>query len=399
MSSEAGASLTNINNVTQATTGTVTTKKNRKRKIKKYKLLIPLELDMNEKIKLEERQKAAIDILYDLIPDMYDKWTRRKKLRKIFQEESAFKSQFYVILALNNFSQLMNRLETSSTQNRTNFMERFYSSSYLDPGMFLFDKINALLVNFDEYDLVNDPMMQKAKRSEMIRLGMPSKSTSSKSSASSSDSDKLFEIKDTADLISEVLTGLDGFYLKDDSNKSYSSTDSQRTHVRSAEFVEFASNIFNKFKTATVIAYRGKQWTQLQNACRLMFNCINSFMHIIPAVTFNGKKMFKIRDLWRSLAPAIYIAADNLLEMLFVTFPIEKTFVKDIQNKINKWYDSDTIGKSGSSLKFDVPLDDISSLDLRFIKEFIFRAVHCLASLEKWEKTAYIAMKFNAMTR
>lgn len=73
-------------------------------------------------------------------------------------------------------------------------------------------------------------------------------------------------------------------------------------------------------------------------------------------------------------------------------------YTRDIQNKINKWFDAESIGKTGASLKFDIPLDDINSIDLRFIKEFIFRAIQCLAAFEKWEKCASIALKFNAMT-
>jgi hypothetical protein len=120
---------------------------NKKRKIKKYKLLIPLELDISEKLKLEELQKKAIDTLYDLFPEKYERWTRRKKLRKIFMEEAAFKSQFYVVWALNNFSMLMNRIQTSSPQNYTNFAQRLHNYAYLDPQMFLFDKNNAFLLN------------------------------------------------------------------------------------------------------------------------------------------------------------------------------------------------------------------------------------------------------------
>ncbi|RNA01418.1 cilia- and flagella-associated 54-like [Brachionus plicatilis] len=148
----------------------------------------------------------------------------------------------------------------------------------------------------------------------------------------------------------------------------------------------------------TVIAHRGKQWTQLQNTCKLMFNCINSFILFLPALTATHKKQFRIRDLWRSMSLSIYLAADNLLDMLFLTNPIEKNIHRDIQNKINKWYDSNSVGKCGSGLGFDLPLDDINSIDLRFVKDFVFRSVQCLSSCEKWEKCASIALKFNAIT-
>ena len=44
-------------------------------------------------------------------------------------------------------------------------------------------------------------------------------------------------------------------------------------------------------------------------------------------------------------------------------------------------------------------MDDITSIDLRFVKDFVFRTVQCLASFEKWEKLLSVSLKFNAMTR
>jgi hypothetical protein len=70
-----------------------------------------------------------------------------------------------------------------------------------------------------------------------------------------------------------------------------------------------------------------------------------------------------------------------------------------MQQKINKWFDSPNVSKLGANLKFDTPMDDISSLDLRFLKDFIFRTIQCLAECEKWEKLCSIALKFNALTK
>jgi hypothetical protein len=70
-----------------------------------------------------------------------------------------------------------------------------------------------------------------------------------------------------------------------------------------------------------------------------------------------------------------------------------------MQQKINKWYDSPNVSKHGASLKFDLPMDDTSSIDLRFLKDFIFRSIQCLAECEKWEKLCTVALKFNALTK
>ena len=109
----------------------------KKRNIKKYKLLIPIDLPMHEKLLLEEKQKTAIHTLYDLLGDKYENWQRRIKLRRVFQEESAHKSQFYAVWALNSFAVLMNRVNQSSPQNRMNYLHRLGASSYLG-NFFLF---------------------------------------------------------------------------------------------------------------------------------------------------------------------------------------------------------------------------------------------------------------------
>lgn len=387
-----------------------------KRKIKKYKLLIPLELDISEKLKLEELQKKAIDTLYDLFPEKYERWTRRKKLRKIFMEEAAFKSQFYVVWALNNFSVLMSRIQTSSPQNYTNFMQRLNHYSYLDPQMFLFDKNNAFIMNIEDYDDKNDgsSMLQKSQKSNKLARSIKDEASRSRSPTKSlaqqsqhkkeSDAqadDKIYELKDTVDILCELVGCVDEAPPKEEHKTNefgYEQPKQVTNPISPNEFVEFATSIFNKFKIAVVVAHRGKQWTQLQNICKLMFNCINSLLLMLPALTLNNKRLFKLKDLWKSLCPSIYLAAENLLDMMFYASPIEKQFNREVQNRVNKWYDSQNVGKFAASLKFDVPLDDSTSIDLRFVKDFIFRSIQCLCAYEKWEKLTSVAMKFNAMT-
>lgn len=113
---------------------------------------------------------------------------------------------------------------------------------------------------------------------------------------------------------------------------------------------------------------------------------------------YSGKKAFTLKDLWLGVHTCLYIAADDLLDMLFQAFPIEKLNSKEMQQKINKWFESPSVGKIGASLHFDVPMDDITSIDLRFVKEFVFRTIQCLAECQKWEKLCTIGLKFNSLT-
>jgi hypothetical protein len=383
-----------------------------KPKIKKYKLLIPLELDIIEKSKLEEKQKKAIDRLYDLLPELYDKWNRRQKLRKILQEESAQKAQLYVLIAMNNFNLLVNRIQASLP----GLVHRINNMYYFDAQNFLFDKSFALIqVGLDgqqdsnrPYSSETDFHTDRAPRKEHspVKSKQISKTSPSRSPPKIKPDiiteEKNNDYKDVSDLIAGVICGLDS--LKENKKTKnvpeFSTEQAKKVNPLSpSDFSEVIRNIFDKFRYSVVLSHRGKQWTQLQNTCKLMFNCINSMLTYLPGMLFNNRKAFTLKDLWLSLHQCLYIAVENLLDMLLQTCPMEKINLKEMQHKINKWYDSANVGKMGANLKFDVPMDDLSSIDLRFMKDFVFRTVQCLAECEKWEKMCSIGMKFNALTR
>lgn len=73
--------------------------------------------------------------------------------------------------------------------------------------------------------------------------------------------------------------------------------------------------------------------------------------------------------------------------------------VKELRTSFNKWYTGDGPIKGGAGLKFKDSLDDCTSIDLRFVKDFVFRTLQCLASFNKFEKLLSIAMKFNVLTK
>ncbi len=321
-------------------------KKPKPKRSKKYKLLIPLDLDLNEKIKLEEKQKKAIDVLYNVFIVKYEDWIRRRKLRKQFMEESAFKSQFFALWALNDFYVLINRIQPPSALEHAYFENQINSSSYLDAQLFLFEKNKALLLGSNIFsDLVYQNqsvasnLTSKSKKPETSKSNNTNKSKQidNNISVNQTNEEKLISdlsIKDTCDLFSKIMCAYDQSNQTNNStiksiqdNEENDLEDSSQFGVlNSADFVEMASTLFNKFKYSIVIAHRGKQWTQLQNVCKLMFNCMNAFLVRLPAATNKNKKLYKINDLWKSLLPSIYLAAENLLDMLFYTSPIEVNF-------------------------------------------------------------------------
>jgi hypothetical protein len=312
-------------------------------------------LDIIEKSKLEERQRKAIDRLFDLLPERYETWNRRRKLRKILQDESAQKAQLFVIVAMNNYGLLMHRIQASLP----GLAHRINNSSYFDPQAFLFDKCNALIyVGVDGQDsgnkvtdsttsrvAVKDSKQQQPAKSLAKATGKKDSSPEGKKSSRSpaknrNDRDPITEeknndYKDISDLLAGVISGLDQ-PISDKNSKTSKLLELQTLEVAKkapsplspSDFTEVTTNIFDKFRYAVVIEHRAKQWTQLQNTCKLMFNCINSMLAYMPAMLFNNRKAYTLKDLCLSVQTTMYMAADNLLDMLFSAIPMEVIFLE-----------------------------------------------------------------------
>ena len=66
--------------------------------------------------------------------------------------------------------------------------------------------------------------------------------------------------------------------------------------------------------------------------------------------------------------------------------------------KVNSWTGGISEEKGGASLKFEQPLDDISMVDMRWIRALVLRVLEMLYYEQKWERLADIALRFNALT-
>jgi hypothetical protein len=55
--------------------------------------------------------------------------------------------------------------------------------------------------------------------------------------------------------------------------------------------------------------------------------------------------------------------------------------------------------KGGSSLRFEIPLDDSTMLDMRWVKRLVLYAAEMMFYEGKWERVVDIILRFNAVTR
>ena len=65
---------------------------------------------------------------------------------------------------------------------------------------------------------------------------------------------------------------------------------------------------------------------------------------------------------------------------------------------VQSWMGGVENEKGGASLKFEKPLDDISSVDTRWLRRIILRVLEMLYYEQKWERLADIALRFNAFS-
>ncbi len=165
-------------------------------------------MDLTAKYELEAIQKIAINTIYALFPDKHQNWRRRVKLRRQFQEEASFKSQYFVYWALSNFSLLVNRINQSSASNRMNYLQRLGNFTYLDPQNFLFYKCLALFSSNDQEPIEITTTLKSIihNNNNNHNNGLMTARKNEVTSRSKENIDeKLHELKDTSELIADVL--------------------------------------------------------------------------------------------------------------------------------------------------------------------------------------------------
>ena len=54
--------------------------------------------------------------------------------------------------------------------------------------------------------------------------------------------------------------------------------------------------------------------------------------------------------------------------------------------------------RGGAGLKFEVPMDDMTSVDARWFRRLVLRVLEMLYYEEHWEKLVDLALRFNALS-
>ena len=62
------------------------------------------------------------------------------------------------------------------------------------------------------------------------------------------------------------------------------------------------------------------------------------------------------------------------------------------------WMGSVHEEKGGASLRFEALLDDLSMVDMRWVRRIVLRVIEMLYYEQKWEHLVDIALRFNALS-
>uniref|UniRef100_H0WSX3 Cilia and flagella associated protein 54 n=1 Tax=Otolemur garnettii TaxID=30611 RepID=H0WSX3_OTOGA len=183
-----------------------------------------------------------------------------------------------------------------------------------------------------------------------------------------------------------------------DSPSSHSPKEKDRGNL---SLLDHFLKVFAYCRRAMVLAHRGGYWTLLQNCCRVFWNFTQE-LQILLKQTVDIYKTSLINQesfLCVSVIP-FYLGAEFLIDML-INLQCTKS-VKSIEDEgefsVPSCYGNIKNDNGGSSLTFEHPLDDVNVVDLKWIHDFVLKALEILYQVEKWETLISLAIQFNEIS-
>ena len=148
-----------------------------------------------------------------------------------------------------------------------NFQQRLGNSAYLDSQQFLFDKNGALILNKpDEFETTSSKSADKSKLETSAAILLNIKHFANEINKAiiktKFSDDKLYELRDTSELISEALTKVIEPLSEPSTSSSQTSLQDNANSVKKVvnpisleEFKEIANRVFSLFRNSVVSIY------------------------------------------------------------------------------------------------------------------------------------------------
>ncbi|XP_043093869.1 cilia- and flagella-associated protein 54 [Puntigrus tetrazona] len=160
-----------------------------------------------------------------------------------------------------------------------------------------------------------------------------------------------------------------------------------KAHQTTSQLLDTLNKASVHMRRAMVLAHRWGHWTTLQWACRTFWDQSNTLALMIEQTQgpdANARQLM-IEQLYAVITPLLLLASDLLMDMM---------------DKLKLWsvYDDQDV-ELEASLSFSGPVDDVTVIDLRWLKTLVLHTLELLYYQAKWENLAYLALLFNAYTR
>ncbi|XP_067914860.1 cilia- and flagella-associated protein 54-like isoform X3 [Heterodontus francisci] len=294
-------------------------------------------------------EKRAKEVFRTQLRQVVHCYLQRKKFNQACINEMPWRSQLNMLLGILCFNSFVKCSEEDWTSAN---ISRY---SFLDPDIFTLHNSGALLL-----DTESDGSETIRQTPEMSLHSLRRNEMPSKSGHGLEGDDGISESTESA--ANTPLTQIT-------TEESDLSPEEPGKPITSTTFIlDQLNKAFLHFRRSVVLAHRGRHWTALQNACRLLWNCAHIAM--------------------------MYITGMDLANKSILTTAKVKNDVFSVPSCVGDISDDE----GGFNLKFEQPFDDVNVVDLHLVCAVVQYSIELLCNQKKWESLVYLAIYFNAVT-
>lgn len=341
----------------------------------------------------EDLEKRALTVLEKYFGDLYKSYVKRRKLRKLTNDEMPWRSRFNHLAGLLYFDVLQQKLEKRLRifrgdvlpSKNINLLDHgqwslsHCGSIVVQPSSVSYSPVSARAVTaLDEYENIPGQALLYAARKAINAPFDP----------------------DSTEPALRASPILEGRVPSPQTQRTNSPVSFTSTHTVDPTVVSIQNNaiidtfrvMMLSFRRSLVTAHRGKLWTLLQNVSRSLISCLN----YIFENTVNVQEPVMTSDVFHDISRMpLALASDFLLDMLLVMRCHEESNEGwSVRSYVGNIHDE----KGGRNLHFDEMIDDCHKFDFALVKILIFRSIEVLHFQGRWEQLVDICLRFSALT-